>query len=125
MSTANRVIAHIATLHAPAGLAGSAFMTATIVNLTAEELRVPFYFVQYGTSSAGPEVEVFRSTDGGANFDTIAAPSFSVSRSGGTQDRKTIVLDGGIYAFKMCAGGPYTCTVGVNTVEVLTAYEAV
>lgn len=125
MSTVNRIIAYISTLHAPAPVAGSSYVTVTIDNITAEELRVPFYFVQAANVSAGPEVEVFRSTDGGNNFDTVASPVFSITRASGAVSQKSIVLDGGVYAFKICSGGPNTCTVGVNTVEVLTAYAAI
>lgn len=125
MSTVNRIIAYMSALHAPAPIAGSSYVTVTINNVTAEELRVPFYFVQAANVSAGPSVEVFRSTDGGVNFDTIASPVFSVTRASGSVSQKTLVLDGGIYAFKICSGGPNTCTVGVNTVEVLTAYAAI
>lgn len=124
MATVNRVIAYLPTIHSPTAVAGSSYITATIANVTVEEVRVPFYFVQASNVSAGPEVEVYRSTDGGGNFDTIAAPPFGITRASSTQDQKTLLLDGGVYAFAMCSGGPNTATLGVNTAEVLTAYES-
>lgn len=124
MPKINRVIAYLPTIHSPTAVAASSYITATIANVTAEEIRVPFYFVQASNVSAGPEVEVYRSTDGGANFDTVAAPPFGITRASSTQDQKTLLLDGGVYAFAMCSGGPNTATLGVNTAEVLTAYES-
>ena len=124
MATVNRVVTYLSAIHAPTAVAGSSYITATIANVTAEELRLPCYFVQANNVSAGPELRVYRSTDGGASFDTVAAPVFSITRAASTKDQKTVILDGGVYAFSMCTGGPNTCTVGINTVEVLTAYRS-
>jgi len=120
----NKVIAYISTLHAPAQYTGSAYITATLVANTAEEIRIPFYCVQR-THTAGPEFAVFRSTDGGANFETIPQPNIAISRATNTWDRKVLVLNGGTYAFRMCAGGPDSTTLGIQTIEIVTAYVGV
>ena len=125
MSVVNRVVTYLSAIHAPTAVAGSSYITCTVVAPGVEELRIPCYFVQAANVSAGPEVRVYRSDDGGATFDTVAAPLFSITRAASTQDQKTVVLDGGVYAFSLCSGGPNTCTLGVNTAEVLTAYQAV
>lgn len=125
MSTVgNRVLAYLPTLHAPAQYTGSAEVTATLVVGTAEQVRVPFYCVQ-ATVTAGPEIHFYRSTDGGANFATIAEPAIAISRAPNTTHRRVVTLDGGIYAIRMVAGGPSSATLGIETIEVVTAYIGV
>jgi len=58
MSVVNRVVAYVPALAAPTAVAGSSYITCTMVAPTVEELRVPFYFVQANNVSAGPEVRV-------------------------------------------------------------------
>jgi len=123
-----RAIAYVATLHAPLAYVESSSITATLDCRSCEQIVVPFYQVQQAEVSSPPEVSVFRSADGGNTFDTIAQPAFAFSRNVNNADQKSIVLDGGFYAFRFMSGGAgatYTATMGILTCEAVTAYQGV
>lgn len=107
--------AFVATVLAETGLAGSSSLTAT-VNITAEwERYVPFRAVQAANVSAGPEIRVYRSTDGGNNFDSEPAPQFVLTRGGNSDNRLAVRLDTGQYAIELVSGGPNTATLALLT----------
>lgn len=118
----NRAIAYIASPKAPAAYAASAWHTVTVDLRTAEWLRVPFRAVQNATVTNGPELHIYRSADGGANFETIAMTAISLARSPSSDDRQILQLEGGLYVLAMQAGGPNTATLGIETCEILSAF---
>lgn len=118
----NRALAYVESPLTPAAVEGSAWETATLDLRTAERFWLPFRGVQEESADAGPEIYVYRSTDGGASFESVAASSYTFAAAPSSDGRKIIELEGGLYVLAMQAGGPNTATLGLETVEVLTAY---
>lgn len=117
-------LAYVATILAGTGANQSTDLTATI-NVTAEfKARVPFQ-VEFANVSADPIVKVFRSTDGGNNFDTDALTSFAIGRVAGGTGRRSFTFNQGMYAVQMTTSGPQTQTFQILTQEILTAYHSV
>ena len=76
--------------------------------------------------SAGPEVDVYRSTDGGATYETIATvaavfPTLPIA----TVQTRQVLLTTGYWAIRLQTGGGVATTVSfqVNTAMVITAYS--
>ncbi len=121
----NRAIAYVAAPHVAAAATGSNFITATIDFRTAEKFWIDFRGAQAGDVTSPPELDIYRSSDGGVSFESVAMSSTTFARVASADDRKVIELDGGFYALAMQAGGPNTATLGIETCEVLTGYVGV
>lgn len=118
-----RALAYVASPFAPAAYDESTWDTATLDLRTSEKFWLPFRGVQGGSSDDGPELHWYRSTDGGANFESVALGSYAFATGVGDDGRKVNEIEGGLYALAMVSGGGDTATMGLETVEVLTAYE--
>lgn len=121
----NRAIAYVAAPDTPTAYGQSAFQTVTIDFRTAENVRLNWYGVQDANVSAPPELDVYRSADGGVSFESIAMSSVAFTLAASAVDRKTLAIDGGLYALVMQSGGPNTATLGIETCEILTGYVGV
>lgn len=118
------VYAWVAALLTGGGVAQSSSLTVT-VNLTSGwEIQVPVGFLPT-TISADPTVNVYASSapgsGGGANFDTVAFASFSITRVANTQTQASIRLPAGVYVLQLLNSGPNTATFYVQTQQILTA----
>ena len=93
------------------------------------EMRIPFIGVQPNTAniSAGWEIYVYRSTDGGATFETIPTAGMSIARNPNVSERKTLRLDTGYWALRVISGGNVAATFSfrVGTIEEITAINNV
>lgn len=118
-----RALAYVASPMPPAAYDESTWDTATLDLRTAEKFWLPFRGVQGGSADEGPEVYIYRSTDGGASFESVAVDSYAFATAVGSDGRKIIEIEGGLYALAMVSGGGDTATMGLETAEVLSAYE--
>ena len=126
-TVSNTKVTWICTLHATAPYAASAWVTGT-VNITQEwGIKLPIAWGN-STASADAPVYVFRSMDGGANYDTLNNPWMARAIARLTHDnvqRISLELPTGQYAVvinTVAGAANYTCSIGVYTAQVLTAY---
>jgi hypothetical protein len=105
------------------GIGQSAFYTVTINITQAWEQRTPFKVFFPTNVSAGPQINAYRSTDGGSTFDTVPLAPMGLSRQSGGSARVTLRLETGMYAVSVLSGGgsAATWTVQVPTSEIVTA----
>ena len=122
MSVSIPCITWAATLQAGIGINQSSNFTFTVHITQAWQTVVPV-IVRFPTNvSAGPQISVYRSTDGGATFDTIALQPMSFARQSGGFAQGSIKLETGQYAIQVLSGGgsSATWTIQVLTQQVLT-----
>lgn len=123
----------LAYVVAPIG--GSAMgqsVNATIpITVPGWEARVPFRADQGNTAniSAGPEFYAYRSTDGGATYETIASVGISITRNPNGTDRKALTLSTGYWLLRVITGGNGgsfgTTSFQIGTIENITAVQNV
>jgi hypothetical protein len=124
MSVSSPVIAYISTIQSLVGLAGSTFVTATIQCTAGWEIRIPLRGIQASNTSAGPYLNVLPAIANAAtapNFATLPMASISITNRASGDDSIILRVDTGYYCLQIGAGGPNTATVGIATVEVVTA----
>ena len=73
--------------------------------------------------SAGPQINVYRSMDGGVNFDSVPLQPVGLPRQSGGSARVSIKMETGMYAIQFLVGGGSTATwtCQVLTQEITTA----
>jgi hypothetical protein len=123
MAVATPVETWAATIQAGIGIGQSSSFTFTVNITQAWEIRIPIE-VRFPTNvSAGPQINAYRSTDGGVTFDTIPLQPLGLPRQSGTFARVTLRLETGQYAVQVLSGGgsAATWTVRVLTNELVTA----
>lgn len=115
---ARPVPAYVASILAGAQANQGADTTATAV-ISDWLWRVPFAVSTMSVVSNDPEVWVYRSMDGGNNFDTPGNPwmTFSIARDPQKNVQRSVDLPTGIYAFRL---RNFTSTTAV-TFQILTA----
>jgi hypothetical protein len=91
---------------------------------TGFEAHVPIIIVNPGTTSksAGAEVEIFRSTDGGGTYETVGsfAAAFPTAVAASEVQRKAVLLLPGRYLIAVQVGGGVASTY---TAQLATAWE--
>lgn len=116
------VAAWVAAIMAGTAVNQSSSLTAT-VNITSEwAIQIPFAF-QFSNVSADPVINIYRSMDGGATYDTTPMNSFSIGRVSTGKGQASIVLPTGQYCFQLLNSGPNTATGMVLTYLVITAFN--
>lgn len=89
------------------------------------EAQVPILVQQPNTAniSAGWEVYAYRSTDGGATYETVASVSFSVARNPNIKESKILRLESGQWALRVVTGGNVAATwsIMVGTQDIITS----
>ena len=119
----NSIVAYVATVHAGSNIATSAYITFSFQLTAGFEAWVPIRCVTTANVSAGAEVYVWRSMDGGANWETLATLAEVFPRASSTNAQKGIRLDTGQYLIGVLTGGPNGVTVMMETAWVVTAYS--
>lgn len=116
-------VTYAAAIQSGVGLGNSASFTFTVSITNAWEIRVPVQVFFPTNVSAGPQISVYRSTDGGVHFDTVAMQPVGIARQSGGNQQVSLKLENGMYACQVLVGGGSTATwtVIVNTQEILTA----
>jgi hypothetical protein len=73
--------------------------------------------------SAGPQISVYRSLDGGLTFDTVAIQPLGINRQSGGVATISLKLETGQYAVQVLSGGgsSATWTIAVLTQQTLTS----
>ena len=124
---ANAVQAFVNVGQITGSLTQSVWATFTFANTAGFEAQIPVEFAMTGDFSTSPEIHVFRSTDGGATFETQGSV-YGVIRDDtlatGRTIRKDITLDNGWYQIRVMTGSSAvaTYTVALTTAELITAY---
>ena len=122
MAAATPVLAWAATIQAGVGIGQSQSFTFTVNVTQAWGVVVPVV-VRFPTNvSAGPQISVYRSTDGGTTYDTNPLSPLALARQSGGFGQGSIKLETGNYAVQVLSGGgsAATWTVQVLTQQVVT-----
>lgn len=122
MAAATPVETWAATVQDGVGIGQSSSFTFTVNITQAWEVRIPVE-VRFPTNvSAGPQINAYRSTDGGVTFDTVPLQPLGLPRQSGGSQRTTLRLETGQYAVQVLSGGgsAATWTVRVLTSELIT-----
>jgi hypothetical protein len=111
------------TLTVGVAISQSTSYTFTINITQAWEIRIPVQVFFPTNVSAGPQVNAYRSTDGGVSFDTVPLQPLGLPRQSGGNARVTLRLETGQYAVQVLSGGgsAATWTIVVMTQELITA----
>lgn len=123
MAVATPVITWSSTIQAGIGIGQSSSFTFTIHLTQAWQCVVPIQ-VRFPTNvSAGPQISVYRSLDGGATFDTVPIQPLGINRQSGGSATISLKLETGQYAVQILSGGgsSATWTVQVLTQSILTS----
>ena len=123
MATAIPVETWAATLVSGVGIGQSQSYTFTVNITQAWEVRIPVQVFFPTNVSQGPQINAYRSTDGGVTFDTVPLQPLGLPRQSGTSNRISLRLETGQYAVQVLSGGgsAATWTIQVNTQELITA----
>lgn len=120
--------AFVATYVGGMGVAQSGFATFSFANTAGFECHVPIVITHPGTNllSAGPEVTVYRTTDGGATWETVGRLDtvFPRPTTASQVQRQDAQLGTGQFLVSVQVGGGQasTWTVQQQTAWVITAY---
>lgn len=118
------LIAWVASLQALTGIQYSASLYFS-VNLTAGfEITLPIQ-VRFSLVSADPIVNVYRSLDGGANYDVNPFLSFAIQRLASRTVQQSIAIPTGQYLLQVQHSGSNSASVGILTGAVITAINNV
>jgi hypothetical protein len=123
MSVAIPVETWASTIQAGVGIGNSGSFTFTVNITQAWQIKVPV-IIRFPTNvSAGPQINVYRSMDGGTTYDTVPLQPLGLPRQSGGNQQTSIKLETGQYAIQVLVGGgsSATWTVQVNTQEITTA----
>lgn len=128
MSIATPVLAWISTIQANTGLTNTANLTVTVNITSGWQIVVPVRVLTPNTTgiSSGATISVYRSLDGGNNYDNIAIAPMGLPRptAASMTQQASLKLETGQYAIQIQAGGnsvASTWTVSVLTCQVLTS----
>lgn len=117
------ILTWVATILAATGVNQSSSLTVT-VNITAGwEVQIPFK-IQYSNVSADAVINIFPSSDGGANYDTAPMFSFSLPSTGLNANRLvqgSIRIPTGQYVIQLLNSGPNSASFQVLTQQIMTA----
>jgi hypothetical protein len=126
MAAANPIITWASTIQAgvPIGQSGSFTFTCHITQ--AWQIKIPIGIFFPSNTSAGPQINVYRSTDGGVSFDSVPLQPYGLPRQSSGSQRISIKLETGQYCVQVLVGGgpgtgAQTWSVNVNTQELITA----
>lgn len=127
---ANPYQAFVGTYVGGAGVAQSGFVTFSFANTAGFDAYIPIVMNCPGTTSisAGAEVTVYRSTDGGVTWETspdgTLAAVFSRPTTASQTQRKDIYLSTGQFLIQVMVGGgsATTWTAQAQTAFLITAY---
>lgn len=123
MAVSTPVIAWVSSLLGTlTGVNQSSSLTVTVNITQGWEIQLPIK-AQFSNVSNDPVINVYPSSDGGANFDTQAAYSFALAmNTAGTRlQQTTIRLPAGQYAIQILNSGPNSQSFQVLTAQVITA----
>jgi hypothetical protein len=123
MAVATPVETWAATIQAGVGIGQSASFTFTVNITQSWQIKIPV-LIRFPTNvSAGPQINVYRSMDGGNTFDTTPLQPLGLPRQSGGTQQTSLKLETGQYAIQVLSGGgsSATWTVQVNTQEIITA----
>ena len=123
MSVATNIMTWVATLDAGQAKAAGASLTLTVHLTQGWEIQIPFR-VYHSAYSIDPGIYVYRSTDGGTNYDSEAFTAFAISGASQAIKTRSVVLTTGQYALEMRCSSP-TCTFMVLTQAVITGISIV
>src|SRR6476646_7694221 len=123
MASATPIETWAATLTAGVAINQSSSFTFTVNITQAWEIRIPVEVFFPTNVSAGPQINAYRSTDGGVTFDTVPLQPLGFPRQSGGSERLSLRLETGQYAIQVLAGGGSTATwtIRVLTQEIITA----
>lgn len=123
MAVSTPVETWASTLTVGVAISQSTSYTFTINITQAWEIRIPVQVFFPTNVSAGPQVNAYRSTDGGVSFDTVPLQPLGLPRQSGGNARVTLRLETGQYAVQVLSGGgsAATWTIVVMTQELITA----
>lgn len=122
---ANPVITNIDTYSASVAKTQSEYATFSYAITAGFEALIPVEVVNPSNVSAGAEVYVHPSQDGGASYDTEGSIVSAFNRSGGATQIKSFRLRTGIYQIRVLVGGGSSATWSVGfaaTAQEITAY---
>lgn len=125
---ANPVQVFVGTYVGGGGTSGSTFLTFSFANTAGFDTYVPVIIRSPGTTSisAGAEVKVYRTTDGGTTWETDGTLTtvFSKPTAASQVQRQDVYLSTGQYLISVCVGGgtSSTWTAQVGTAWQITAY---
>lgn len=122
--------AFVGTYVGGAGVAQSGFVTFSFANTAGFDAYIPIVITSPGTTSisAGAEVTIYRSTDGGVTWETspdgTLAGVFTRPTTASQVQRKDIYLNTGQFLIQvLCGGGcASTWTAQAQTAWLITAY---
>ncbi len=115
------------TYSAKLGATQSAFFTFSFANTGGWDAEVPVKVLGGASISAGPEVYLMRSMDGGANYESEKIPAGAFSRAASATQIKSIIIPNGHFLVAVMTGGGAVGTWSIDfaaTARVITAYEA-
>lgn len=125
---ANPVLVIVGTYVGGRGVAQSQFATFSFVNTGGFEAYVPIEVLNPGTTSisAGAEVTIYRSTDGGTNYETDGTVGvvFSKPTAASQRQRNAVILGIGqfLIAVQVGGGSAATWSASLGTAEVVSAF---
>lgn len=123
---ANPFFAYISTYAGKLGSGQSAYVTFSFANTQGFDAFIPIKVITPASVSAGAEVYVFRSTDGGASYETELSIGQAFSRANSSTQVKDLILrDPGQYLVAVLVGGGSSATWSVDfasTVQLITAF---
>lgn len=129
MSVLNAQQAYISTFSGTGANGQSAFVTFSIANTAGFDLEVPVEIRTPASVSAGAEVWVYRSQDGGANYSTERTRlGLAFQRAASSTQIDTLRLDNGQFLVSVLVGGGSSATWSVRfavTARLVSAYVAV
>lgn len=123
MAIATNILTWVATIDAGQAKAAGQSLTVTVHLTAGWEIQIPIRCV-YGTYSVDSGIFIYRSTDGGATYDSLAFTAFSITGGQLLDMKKSIVLTTGQYAIEIRASSP-TCTFMVLTQAIVTGISIV
>ncbi len=126
MATAIPVLTWASTIQAGVPIGQSGSFTFTVHITQAWQIKIPVGILFPTNVSAGPQINVYRSQDGGVNFDTVPLQPIGLPRQSAGTQKVSLKLETGQYCIQVLVGGGpgtgvQTWSVNVNTQEVLTA----
>lgn len=125
---ANPIQAFVGTYVGGGGTSASTFVTFSFANTGGFDAWVPVIITCPGTTSisAGAEVTVFRTTDGGTTWETVGSVGavFPKPTAASQVQRRDVYLTTGQYLISVMVGGgnSSTFTAQLGTAWLITAY---